>query len=219
MPNFELLSKPELKAKDEEKVFAKLGMFFNKLKFYKGETIIDVGDKINNFYYLQKGVVRLYISNNQGDLMFYDISAGSGFAEPAFFCGLPSKVRVIAVTDSTILSFPKNLVMSYIDQQDEFIKLIVHMISTKIYLVTTLFENMSNNNSWDKLVKVLYLLSSGGKSSKRVINITHEELASMLGIHRVTVTRNLAKLKKDGLITVNRHSIDINDVNKLVSYF
>ena len=217
MPDLGFLYKPELKIKGEEEIFK--GMFFNKLKFCKGETIIDKGDQVNNLYYLKKGAVRLYLSNNEGDLMFYDISSGSGFSEPAFFCDLPSKVRVVAVKDSIVLSFPKDIVMSYISKQDEFIKMIINVVSNKIYLVTTLFENISSTSSTVKLIKVLYLLSSVDSNSKRVINITHDELASMLGIHRVTVTRHLTKLKKDGLITTHRHSITINDINKLVTYF
>ena len=217
MSNSELLFKSELlKLKGEEELFK--GLFFNKLEFGKGETIIDKGDKVNNFYYLKKGAVRLYLSNNEGELMFYDISAESGFVEPAFFCNLPSKVRVVAVKDSIVLSFPKDVVMSYINKQDEFIKMIINVVSNKFYLVATLFENISSTNSKVKLIKALYLLSSSDNNSQRVINITHDELASMLGIHRVTVTRNLAKLKKDGLITTNRHSISIDDINKLVSY-
>lgn len=219
MKVIDYFSKLELNSKCDWEIFGELGIEFNELKYRKGETIIDIGDDVDSFYYLKQGAVRLYLSNNQSELMFYSLSAGTSFAEPAFFCGLPSKIRVVAVKDSIVLSFPKNLVLDYFYKQNAFIKLLIDALSRKIYLITTMYENISNSSSELKIAKVLYLLSSKNNNSKMVVNITHEELASILGMHRVTVTRNLSKLKKNGLITINRNSIVINDANKLVSYF
>ncbi len=218
--NINHLSKPKLKTTcNEEEIFESLGMPFTKLKYQKGEIVIDIGDIVDNFYYLKKGTVRIYLPNELGDLIFYTISSGSSLVEPAFFCGLPSKVRVVADQDSVIISFPKYLVISQFNQQNEFVKLMINIICKKLYLITTMYENIGNKSSERKLAKILYLLSLKNDNTIKTISITHEELALMLGMHRVTVTRNLTKLKRSGLITINRQSIVINDVNRLASYF
>ena len=60
-------------------------------------------------------------------------------------------------------------------------------------------------------------MANSDEDLKKIIKLTHDELALMLGIHRVTISRNLSKLKKEGVITTRRHTITINDIEKLKS--
>jgi CRP-like cAMP-binding protein len=56
-----------------------------------------------------------------------------------------------------------------------------------------------------------------GKPVLRVIdNISHEEIASMVGSVRKVVNRSLQRLKKDGIIEVSRKKIHIQNFQKLL---
>jgi CRP-like cAMP-binding protein len=47
-------------------------------------------------------------------------------------------------------------------------------------------------------------------------NLSHEEIASMIGSVRKVVNRTLQKLKKDGIIDVSRKNIKLLDLQKLL---
>jgi len=47
------------------------------------------------------------------------------------------------------------------------------------------------------------------------IFLSHQDLANMLGSHRVTITKNLNKLKKDGILDYKYEKIIIKDRQKL----
>ena len=50
-----------------------------------------------------------------------------------------------------------------------------------------------------------------------IINYTHEEIASILGLSRVTVTKVLNEFVKEGLIEIRYKSLIIKDKKKLYS--
>jgi CRP/FNR family cyclic AMP-dependent transcriptional regulator len=56
---------------------------------------------------------------------------------------------------------------------------------------------------------LLHLRSEDGTDT---IATTHEELADHLGVYRETVTMALSRLKKEGLITIARKRVQIDDV-------
>lgn len=217
MKQFYASSMVNNKVTSDEDMFKNSGMYFKKIKYHKNDTIINVGDKVEKLYYLKQGTVRLYLVNSEGDLLFYHIKPGTTFGEAAFFNQVPAKIRAIAIDESIIYAFPKDIILTYFNKQDEFFKLLFKAISSKIYLITTLFENISNADSKVKLSRLLYILASSDENLKKIIKLTHDELALMLGIHRVTISRNLSKLKKEGVITTRRHTITINDIEKLKS--
>jgi len=47
-------------------------------------------------------------------------------------------------------------------------------------------------------------------------NLSHEEIASMVGSVRKVVNRTLQKLKKDGIIELSRKQIKLLDLQKLL---
>ena len=47
------------------------------------------------------------------------------------------------------------------------------------------------------------------KSNKILLNITKKELAEKLGFQRTSLSRELAKMKKDGIIEFDKNSISL----------
>ncbi len=56
-----------------------------------------------------------------------------------------------------------------------------------------------------------WLLAAASRTQKSEIELTHEELAEMLGVGRTFVTRVLSRLREEGLVSTRRGALIIND--------
>ena len=56
-----------------------------------------------------------------------------------------------------------------------------------------------------------WLLTSQDRTANTVIELTHEYLATMVGVHRTTITEALRNLAEGGLIQNHRRRIEIID--------
>lgn len=79
---------------------------------------------------------------------------------------------------------------------------------------------MMAGNAQSRMVVELLIAARrfGTKSGNKVtinLKITEKDLASQTGIARETVSRELQKLKKEGLITFQKNELIVNDLKNL----
>ena len=89
-----------------------------------------------------------------------------------------------------------------------------------MYVNRFLFETVHQefNSSRVKLCNLLYLLAMNQPAnSGLVIEMTQEDLADILGISRVHITRELTELRHMGILTTMRGRLTITDFPALVS--
>ena len=87
-----------------------------------------------------------------------------------------------------------------------------------MYVNRFLFETIHQefHSSQVKLCNLLYLLTMNQPAnSGPVIEMTQEDLADLLGISRVHVTRELAQLRRRGILTTTRGKLTITDLPAL----
>ena len=76
-------------------------------------------------------------------------------------------------------------------------------------------EESSFRSKEEKVYRILLCLG-GTEYVKYKPHFTHQELADMAGVHRVTVTNTLQTLKKEGIVEVaERGRIQVKDWKKL----
>lgn len=77
-------------------------------------------------------------------------------------------------------------------------------------------EHLSSENVYTRVISLLlYLAAHFGSSSLVDLPLTHQEVASLTGSTRETVSRQIERLKKKRLITYKRHTIVIKNPKKL----
>lgn len=75
------------------------------------------------------------------------------------------------------------------------------------------------NHSFLKLCNLLYLLLGSQNSiRKHVIDITQDDIADLLGISRVNLTRGLSELRSQNIIRTHRKQIEVIDLPALAQY-
>jgi len=111
---------------------------------------------------------------------------------------LPTVLR--CRTDTTIVIIPKCQLLSAMEKNSELALRYAGFCNRKMQFLIRRIEFLTMQSGRKKLVQ--YLLEVPGKGGRFGKNVSRDELASILGISRASLFRELAGLTKQGLIAL-----------------
>lgn len=188
----------------------------------KGVVLVNIGDVVNDFYYLHKGEVKLTAMTKNGlEKTIWYISSPGVFGETPFFHNQPSKFIISVSKDCEYYSFKKEFLMAELEHHPEIMKFILQLLAQKVRVLSAQVEELAFKEPLVRIANLIYLIvcQSGQKidENKYVVEIrlTHQEIANITGLHRVTASNALKKLCDEGLISKNRSKITIKNIKLL----
>ena len=187
--------------------------FLSSVKTYDNKEIIfNTGDAINYFGILLKGQVDLSIEDVFGNKAILSKLTGPAlFAESVLIGGVGEiPLSVVASMDSEVIFFDYKAYKSsgsssLIKVQDNLIKILARknlFMRDKLNLLS-----LPSTRS-----KILYFLSNEARKRKSKyfeIDYNISELAQFLNLNRSSLSRELSKLKKEGLIDYDNKTFRI----------
>ena len=187
----------------------KLEGFFSRYKptqYRRGETIIKPGEKARWVGRIKSGYVRAYRLNNNGEeisvpffrpiLDFTVIEAITG-RENKFYFEAISSVEVAMAPVEEFLEFYKN--------NQELASEINSRISDLFLDLAEHTGRLLSSNSLGKVAMTIVLLTA----EKASFAVTHKLIASLTGLTRETVTLQMLKLEKLGLIRNENRKVTV----------
>lgn len=122
----------------------------------------------------------------------------------------------VALTDSTLLSFPIGMVLKHLENLPEieralFYSLVRQLGEAKQFVYVHSKMTVPERISW--FLKKLATEENGIATIN--IPLTHEEISYMVGCSRQKVTTYLSKWKKEGTIQYDRGFIQLVEIDKL----
>lgn len=210
-----------MKADPEEKLRA----FFQQSKphlYKKGEVILR-GDEIpGGIFFLSKGFVKNYSFSENGDEFTFIIYRNNDFFPIAWTFNNTRKPYFIeTVTQCVIYKRGKEEFLDFLKNNPEVLLFITGKITRRFDGLLERMEHMAFGNAYKKVCSILFVLSErfGKETSKKNIIIsmplTHKDIANLLGVARETVSVEIAKLKKEGVIKNVGKNIYITNIEKL----
>ena len=177
--------------------------------FYRrGQLIYMQGQTPEYLYCLLDGTVRTGILSDRGEeKLLTTYHAGSIFGEASFFDGMPRVSTATAHTDCRIVRLSHNTVDALFRKDPSLASAMITYLARTVRLLSGHVDTMSFQTA-DKRLKDLLL---NHPASNGRIPLTHEELASALGVSRVTVSRILGDFSRQGLIQTGYGFILIKD--------
>ncbi len=183
--------------------------------YRRGQLIYLQGQTPDFLYCLQKGVVRTSILSDQGEEKLLTVyRAGSIFGEASFFDGMPRVSTATAQTDCHIVRLGHQTVDKLFQQNPTLASTMIAYLARTVRLLSSHVDTMSFQQADQRLAKLLL----HHPSSDSVIHITHEELASALGVSRVTVSRILSMFVQKGFLKTGYGSITLLNRDALHAY-
>lgn len=183
--------------------------------FRKSDYIYLAGDCIENLCVVINGTVQVIKEDIWGDKsIIANLGAGSVFAEN--FLGRRgdrSIVSYFAASDSEILMLPFGKIMTS-STDDKIIqgKLVCNIVSILADNNTKLIEKteiLCKKTLRGKILAYLEQEAANQKSDKIVIPFSRTDMANYLDADRSALTRELSKMREDGLITFEKNVFEI----------
>lgn len=184
-----------------------------KKEFNAGEILFYKGDKPKYLHLLINGIVKLYTYDHKdNEVIIHNLIGPTLIAEIVNFedkafpanCSFETKSEILLIDNEKFkdefLLKPKTAIF-FIKSLTQKIRALENFINYNISL-----------NSIEKIVKFLYENEELLKSLKQV------KIAQLLNITPETLSRKLAKLKKEGIILSEKGQIKILDYEKLKNY-
>lgn len=195
---------------------------YGVLKEYKkNEIIIQAGQTLEALAYLKNGVVKTVATEESGlEKIIWFIEAGGVMGETPLFNKKPCAYYFQAVQDCQVYWFSKAVLFTVIlVKHPEIAKSLLTIMARKVHVLSTQVEDQFFLKSMARVAKLIYLFYRGNNepSSKEhhLLHVTQEDIASLLGLHRVTVNQALQIMRSNGIIEVKKHRIIVLDLELL----
>lgn len=211
-PELETLRSPWISC-DQSNLWAKVLSLGQRRLYRKKQLVIQANEEITHLYYLKTGRVKTTVSSTSGQQKtIWYIDAGCIFGETPFFNRKSCDYCFHAVTDCEVYLFDNDVIYNeVIPKFPELVTSMLTILTRKVHILSTQIEYLTFDKPLIRVAKLIYLMcrnsESDGNECLGALPITQEELADILGLHRVTISNTIRQLKHLQILADNTHLI------------
>lgn len=198
---------PLLSLLSEEEFFSIKDNIFIQ-EYAKGETIFRSHDPANKMFVVLAGEIKISkIMSDGKEQILYIYGPGNFVGAHNILSEDRYEYTAYALSKTLVLTISSNDVNRVLKNNQHFLLMVAQQSFERIRKAEELIDRLSVISTDVKLAKLLKnLMSLYGKENKDGIliefNITQEELGSMSGISRETVSRKLNQFEEEGIIKI-----------------
>lgn len=189
----------------------------NSLNHYKkNEQIYLEKEPAHHFYYLKSGRVQIYVTSSNGTertLAVYQKHAI--FGEAAFFDGSPRMSSARATAASQIIPIGRHEILAYLQEHPIQALAMIESLAKTVRNLSTQIHEMSFLPASVRIARFLLNESNYGQQD---IRYTHDEIASLVGCSRITVSRALAEFRESDVIHTHYGHIKVTDLQSMEKF-
>ena len=149
-------------------------------------------------------------------VLISSFNVGSVFGEVICFSDVNRyPATVMASSNCEVLYILKKDFIRFCMNHEEFLASFVNSLTNKILVLNKTITNSTYSSIRQKISN--YLINEERKQKSKIIklNTTKEKLSEHLGLNRPSFSRELIKMKEDGLIDYDRDSITILNMEEI----
>lgn len=185
--------------------------------FAKGDFIFSAGEPSHHVFLLLKGRTKIYqasVAGKEAILWFCFAGELFGLAEAARGGG--RVVSAQACNACEVLCIRQEEFNAFLETHPQTSLVIVQVLACRLRVLSDVVINLISDDVRTRILKLVLQLGTrcGVPSAQGLlldIELTHQEIADMIGTSRQTVTTTLGQLEHDGLLAIHRHKIHITD--------
>ncbi|MDP4285189.1 MAG: response regulator [Bacteroidota bacterium] len=182
-------------------------------KYKKKQVIYSEGNRPSRLFYVQKGKVKIYKTNDDGkELAVGLFNQGDFLGHVALLEGTAYKETAVAMEDTELSVIPKEDFEELMSINKEVARKFITLLAKNITDIEELLVKMAYNSLRKKVADSLITLQKKYKTS---LNITRENLATIAGTATESMIRTLGDFKNEKLIDMRDGTIVILNEKKL----
>jgi CRP/FNR family transcriptional regulator, cyclic AMP receptor protein len=184
-----------------------------------GRALFRRGDPPCGLYAVLEGAIRIGSVSEQGkQTVLTRIELPYWFGEVSLFDGLPRTHDAFSETHTILLQVPQAALNSLLENQPQYWRHFALLMSQKLRLTFVHLEQQTLLPAPARVACRLLLIAEGYgeiNHSRRVIEVSQEQLAQMLSMSRQSTNKILKDLEAQGVLDISYGEIKILSLEKL----
>jgi len=191
-----------------------------KKDFEKDQVIVLEGDECSFIGLILSGMVEVKKSSVSGkEYTITTLSQGDTFGEAAIFSSANTfPATIVSKTRTEVIFIPKHAIIEMCKKNEKFLHNFLNLLSDRILLLNTKLKENTLSTLRQKICNFLIEEYKKQKTTKLKLNLTKQELAKIFNVQRPSLSRELIKMKEDGLIDFWGKEIWIKNLEKIEDY-
>lgn len=185
----------------------------------KGEIIFGEGENVNGIFCVKDGICKLTkLSPNGKDQIVKLVSKGELLGQRSMISDEPANLSAVALEDMQVCFIPKTEILGFFDKNNQFSMSVMKTICGDLRLADDHMVNMAQKSVKERLAETLiYLHETFGVNADKTLKVqlSRDELASMIGTATESCIRLLSDFNKLGMIELVGKKIVLKDISKL----
>lgn len=187
------------------------------------KVILEAEAPASGVYYILSGRARLYLLGADGtEKILLVLTAGWFFGETASLLSGPFRLYCVTEEKTELLFIPLEAFRQLLGESPEFNAAILNSQARKNAMLCREIESQAFYTCKDRLLQLFYYSADtsfafDGKWYPLKHNYTQQELGTILGVSRVTISKFINEFCNDGVIRIvnRRMQINIGHYNQL----
>lgn len=205
---YELLTADERLLIDEQSV---------SIDFKKGETVCKRGAFATHIYFLEEGLVKVYLEEKNKNLILTLYTKNNLLGLSSIFDGnnkLPYSVATY--TDSRVRMIDIQIFMQLLKQNPKFSYRIINLLNEDTSQIYGRFFSLTQKQLHGRLADIFLCLSHRiFNSTSFELPLARADLGDLTGMSTESVIRIMKEFKDDGLIDMHCKSVELLDMVRL----
>ena len=188
----------------------------NSISLKKNTLIFGKGSEGDGLYIIRSGQVKVVLQNEEGkEIILATFQPGDFFGEMSLLDGRPRSANVFTTQNTQLLVLSRQSLFQHIEQYPTTGLKILTEMSSRLRRADEVIGNLVMLDAYGRVARVLIDLSEQqGEMTDEGILIknrpTQQDMASMIGTTRETVSRILSDFQKRGLLSTEGKTILLN---------
>lgn len=192
-------------------------------EYFKGAILIRAADEPKGIYYLKSGHIRQYVITKEGEEITLNIYKPGAFFPMAWAVNAyPNHYYFEAMDDSVVRIAPKEDAVEFVKNEPDVLFDLLQRLYIGLDGVLSRMEHLMSGKARERLITILIISAkrfgrhNTGRDAITIdLRLTHQDLASLAGLSRETVTREMMELKQSGLLDYTNTAISIQNITDL----
>lgn len=179
----------------------------------KGQTLFCPGEATRGFVVVLSGRIDVFLTGANGrDILLYSVEPGQSCVQSTLglMGGADYTGEALTATDCRAVLIPREMFMTLMDRSDSFRHFVFGAFAGRMQGMMELLEKVAFQRVESRLADSLLVEATGN-----TLHLTHADLAVKIGSAREVVSRQLERLSKRGIVTLERGKITLTDIPAL----
>jgi len=175
------------------------------------EILFLKGDPSDGLYAIRRGLIRIGTTDDLGRQMTLNLlGSGDIFGEIALLDGRSRTADAVAVEDTEMFFLPRRDFLSLLSNEPAIAVQLIELLCARLRDVLERMEETTFLPAATRLARRILTLAIDYGTE---VHASQEELASLSGVTRETVNRQLQDWKRIGVLSLSRGRLKIHDIN------